>query len=83
MEEFNIGEFMKKHFNIEYDKNVQWNIGKQNKKLVIENAQKINYNELKKNIPQYKCFLTDDIIMKIKKIYKKDYFHLNINNIIY
>ena len=39
---------MKKHFNLEYDKNVQWNIGKQNKKLSIPDAYKIKYNELKK-----------------------------------
>ena len=83
LEEFNIGEFMKKHFNLEYDKNVQWNIGKQNKKLSIPDAYKIKYNELKKNVPKYEYFLTDDIIKKIKKIYKKDYFHLNINKIEY
>ena len=83
LEEFNIGEFMKKHFNIDYDKHIQWNIGKQNKKLFIENAYRIEYNELKKNVPNYESFLTQEIIDKIKKIYKKDYFHLNINKIIY
>jgi hypothetical protein len=83
LEEFNIQEFMKKHFNIDYDKNVQWNIGKQNKKLSIPDAYKIKYNELKKNIPKYECFLTEDIIKKIKKIYEKDYFYLEINKIEY
>ena len=82
LEEFNSIDFMKKYFNIILKQNIIKNKTLKNNNNTIFVYNK-TYNEIKKINSEYEYYLNENIIKKIKEIYKNDYEELKKYNIIY
>jgi len=83
LEEFDSIEFMKNKFNITINKNIHDNKKNLNNNDFDKFIGNKNYDEIIKIKPNYKYYLNDNIINKIRKLHKKDYNELKKYNIIY
>jgi len=82
LEDFNAVDFAKEYFNVDLNINISFN--KTNKSDLFVQDAYLSYDILDLNeIPSYKSFLNEDIIKKIKYIYKIDYENFNNYNIDY
>lgn len=82
LEEFNQKKFLAENFNIAIT-NLDIISNKTNKTSHFVNEAYLDCNLNFTNIPSYKSFLNEDIILKIKQIYDIDYKNFKIYNINY
>lgn len=83
LEELNFNNFLNDYFNLNIEENLNINFNKTNKtENYIEKSfliPKLKFD----SIPSYKSFLNEEIIKKIKEIYKIDYENFESYKIIY
>ncbi len=86
LEEIHFPTFLQQHFGITLENIDLLHVSKKNADYIVDKAHQIPKPYLlndKGELPNYSCFLTSEIINKIKQLYQKDYDYMKMYGIIY